>query len=154
MKYELRSGNSFEIDECDFELASSFKLSIMKRSDGKGFYVKCEDKKTRKYVGLLHRLILGTEDRNILVDHKDGDGLNNRRCNLREATYTQNQQNRKSSINEVPGVFYRKDRDKWASRIRVNKKIITLGHFDTFEEAKAERLKAEAFYFGEFARNN
>lgn len=153
MEYKLKSGSFFEIDESDFLLTSSFKLGIMKRSDRKGFYVKCEDKKTRKYVGLLHRILLNVEDRNIVVDHIDNNGLNNRRSNLRLATYVQNQQNRHSSINEIPGVFFRKDRNKWASKITVNKKLINLGHFDTFEEAKIERLKAEKQFFGEFSGN-
>lgn len=149
MKYELKSGASFEIDEADLDFVKSFKLGILKRSHTS--YVKCEDKKTRKYVGLLHNLLLDCPS-GYVVDHKDGNGLNCKRINLRVATHSQNMMNRKPWVNEVSGVFFREDRNKWIARITVKKQVISLGSFDTFEEAKAERLKAEALYFGEFSK--
>lgn len=151
MKYELKSGRAFDIDESDFEFTSQFKISLICRIDGKGFYVSCCDKVTRKYVGLLHRLLLNCPIGKV-VDHIDNNGLNNRRDNLRIATHTQNQMNRRSNVNEICGVWFRLDRKKWAARITVEGKIKSLGHFDTFEEACVARLAAEKLYFGEFAR--
>ncbi len=150
MKYELKSGASFEIDEADLDFVKSFKLGILKRSYT--FYVKCEDKKTRKYVGLLHNLLLDCPS-GFVVDHRDGNGLNCQRENLRVATYSQNMMNRDPWANEISGVWFRKDRGKWCARITANNKVISLGSFDTFEEAKAKRLKAEALYFGEFSKS-
>jgi len=150
MKYKLKSGASFEIDEEDLTFVQSFKLGILKRNHTS--YVKCEDKVSRKYVGLLHNLLLECPP-GFVVDHKDGNGLNCKRANLRVATHSQNMMNRSPWANETSGVFFRKDRNKWIARITVNKQVVSLGSFDTFEEAKAERLKAEALYFGEFSKS-
>lgn len=90
------------------------------------------------------------------VDHEDTIKTNNRWSNLRLATNGQNRANSKSSAssglkgaypNHKPGKPVR-----WASVIRVNKKQIYLGTFDTKEQAHAAYAKAAIKYHGEFAR--
>ena len=51
----------------------------------------------------------------------------------------------------VKGVHWRKDTNKWTATIWVNKKCISLGCFDSFNDAVIARKKAEEEYFGEFS---
>jgi hypothetical protein len=74
------------------------------------------------------------------IDHWDHDPANTHLSNLREATPTENQHNRKS-----PRGYSRK-RNKWAARILLNRKTIHLGSFDTEEEAHQAYLRAKAQY--------
>jgi hypothetical protein len=71
-------------------------------------------------------------------------------CNLRSADRTQNNQNRIARVDcrsGVRGVMQRKDTKKWRAEIRVNKKLISLGCFQTLEEAAFARKIAEQTYF-------
>lgn len=86
----------------------------------------------------LHRLILEVDDRKLMVDHINGDSLDNRRSNLRICSNAQNQWNTDKKVNsnqEVKGV--RKTRyNTYEARIRVNGKRLHLGTFKTLEEAR------------------
>jgi hypothetical protein len=101
---------------------------------------------------LLHRYLLGepAED----VDHRDRDGLNNRRENLRKATSTQNSMNTmsRSGSSRFKGVSW--SRNHWRAAMRLNYKTIHLGRFDTEEEAARAYDEAARRLHGEFARVN
>jgi hypothetical protein len=90
------------------------------------------------------------------TDHWDGDGLNNTRGNLRQATRTQNNFNRKKvrGISQFKGVFLRKKTMRWSAEIKVNKHRIFLGEWATGEEAAVARDDAARFLHGEFAALN
>lgn len=65
---------------------------------------------------LMHRMILGVTDASVVVDHKDGNGLNNAIANIRTCTPTENNNNRKLSSNNTSGengIFLRTDRPSW-----------------------------------------
>lgn len=106
-----------------------------------------------------HRIVWAlayNQDPGILrIDHIDGNRSNNHPENLRLATAQQNQWNRsKLAINNTSGftgVSWREDKLKWRSRIKLGKKEINLGLFETIEEAIIARKKAEVLLFGEFA---
>lgn len=108
----------------------------------------------------IHRIILERMiGRNLTskehVDHIDGDGLNNRRSNLRLATGSQNagnQHRRITSTSGYKGVSWHKREQKWTARIQLNHNPKWLGYFDTPEEAHAAYCEAAKLYFGEFAR--
>jgi hypothetical protein len=105
----------------------------------------------------LHRFILGVTDPKIEVDHKDGNGLNNRRENLRLATHAQNMSStgmRKGNTSGYKGVSWHKKAHKWAARIQVNSKGLHLGLFFTIEEAALAYDAAALLYHGEFAGTN
>jgi hypothetical protein len=108
---------------------------------------------------LLHRVIMGaaiTESIVLMeIDHRNGDGLDNRRANLRLATPAQNARNRPLQSNNtsgVKGVDWYPSKKKWRARIKVNNKYIDLGLFDYLEDAKKVREAAAAKYFREFQR--
>lgn len=102
---------------------------------------------------LLHRFLTAAKDGQ-LVDHRDRDGLNNRRSNIRIATRSQNGANRDANPTNrlgVKGVRRRKS-GRFEARIIVAKRYIHLGDFSTVEEASLAYRKAAAIHFGEFAR--
>jgi len=87
-----------------------------------------------------------------LTDHIDRDGLNCRRCNLREANAFQNAQNKNRVLGNNPytGVFQRAN-GKWTSHIMINKKWVSLGTFLSKEEALNARKKAAVIHYADFA---
>jgi len=90
-----------------------------------------------------------------LIDHKDGDTLNNRIENLRQATQSQNLANCKCSKNNASGfksVWFHKGDKRWMSQIMARGHKIYLGSFLTPEEAHEAYKRAALTYFGEFAR--
>ncbi len=87
------------------------------------------------------------------IDHKNNDGLDCRRENLRAATFAQNRQNvgkNKRNTSGFKGVFS-DGNGGWRARIRVNGKRLPLGSFDTAEEAARAYAAAAAKHHGEFA---
>ena len=89
------------------------------------------------------------------IDHRDGDATNNRWKNLRRATASQNNANRRRprhNTSGYKGVSFRRDSGKWSATIGRDGKIIHLGIFATPQEAHEVYVKAARKLFGEFAR--
>jgi hypothetical protein len=108
----------------------------------------------KKY--LLHRYILNYTEKHC-VDHINGNKLDNRKCNLRIATYTQNSMNRiptKNTSSKYIGVGLYKKTEQWRSSITFNKKTIHLGYFKNEIDAAKARDIATKQYFGEFGKLN
>lgn len=105
----------------------------------------------------IHRLIMGVTDKNIVVDHINHNGLDNRKSNLRICTSGQNTCNCLTSKNNKSGhkgVYWSKERKKWCAQISINNKTKGLGRYDTIEEAIEARKKAAKEYYGEFANED
>lgn len=101
----------------------------------------------------LHRDIIGAP-RAYLVDHKNGNPLDNRRSNLRLASHQQNRHNSSiSCVNKtgVKGISKTKS-GKWVSRIKIKDKEIHLGTFTYKSEAGDAYARASKAHHGEFAR--
>jgi hypothetical protein len=103
----------------------------------------------------MHQIILPTED-GFTPEHIHGSKTknDNRKFNLRIATQGQNLMNTKprtDNTSGVKGVYWRNDTNKWSAGIWVNKKHISLGCYDKFEDAVNARKMAEEKYFGEFS---
>ena len=105
---------------------------------------------------LAHRVIwaIMTGDWPIdVIDHRNGVLADNRFCNLREATRTQNMQNskmRKDSQHKLKGIIPRAG-GRWAATIQAAKKVHMLGVFATPEEAHAAYCAAARELHGDFA---
>jgi hypothetical protein len=89
------------------------------------------------------------------IDHRDRDATNNRWRNLRRATASQNNANRRRPRNNTSGYkgIYRGRRPgQWCAHVGVNGQSIHLGTFLTAQAAHAAYLAAARKLFGEFAR--
>ena len=113
----------------------------------------------RKTNPLMHRVLMNIiHDPKVLVDHVDGNGLNNQKHNLRLCNHSQNNCNRQSSKNSSSkylGVSWLKRNKRWVAQIKdPNKKSQYIGSFkNEIDAAKAYNKKAEII-FGKFARLN
>jgi len=102
----------------------------------------------------MHRVILPDAEE---VDHINGNGLDNRRANLRPATGIENRRNRRRSRKNTSGyagVSWDKVNRKWYAYITADGRMRALGRFDTAEEAALARDRAALELHGEFARLN
>jgi hypothetical protein len=102
----------------------------------------------------LHRFIAARDD-DLDIDHKDGDGLNNRRRNLRPATRLQQAMNRSlrgGGSNAYRGARWVPKRNKWVAKITIEGKVRYIGHYDTEQEAARAYQYVARRVFGEFYR--
>ena len=89
------------------------------------------------------------------IDHINGVKTDNRACNLREATNSQNGKNlglSKANTSGVKGISFEKHTGRWKATIRVDGKSISIGRFDSIENAAIARKFAEQQYFKEWNR--
>lgn len=149
----LTKGKFAIVDAEDYPQLSRYKWHC-RRSRGI-CYAYRREAGTGRSLG-MHRQILGAPE-GVLVDHIDGDGLNNRKRNLRLCSAMENSRNRRPRLNcrsRYKGISLHKRRNKWEVNIAKARKNTYLGGFDDqIEAAVAYDRKAEVL-FGEFAYLN
>jgi len=103
----------------------------------------------------LHQIIVGKVPPGYCIDHINGNGLDNRRENLRICTYSQNNMNHGPSIKRrsspYRGVVFNKKRNKYEAHIKIGGKMTYIGLFSTAKEAAVAYNKMAKKHFGEFA---
>jgi hypothetical protein len=148
---ERRDGSTLDcfIDTADYDTVKSFRWSAV--PDKQTFYAHTGFPRRTT----LHRLLFPDSEE---VDHRDHNGLNNRRSNLRLATGLQNARNKAKSTNRVftsryKGVSFVEHGNwqRFKAGIRVNGKDAHLGFFESEEEAARAYDAAATERFGEFA---
>lgn len=141
------------VDEADFSRVSDFTWSL--RPEGRRQEHLYAVGWVNGEVIHLHHFLMGTRER---VDHKNRNGLDCRRQNMRRASRAENQQNaivRSNSKTGLKGVTFAKDRGYYRAHIKPpNEKRIWLGNFSTPKDAARAYNEAAKKYFGEFARLN
>lgn len=147
------------VDDEDFEMVSKYRWNIC--FDKNRFYALYSDRNTTIR---MHQLILGIKPHKLgrtksWVDHIDHNGLNNTRDNIRICSPMQNTWNFRIASNNVTGykgvtIHRNKSCTQYRSRIRVNKKLLCLGLYETPIEAALKYNEAAIKYFGEFAYLN
>lgn len=158
------------IDDKDFALVSKYLWRIVTSGKGEGLirYAYTYSSDFRKVDGkfkmvLMHRLLKHDVNKNKsdCIDHINHNGLDNRQCNLRFATYSQNRANAKKhkvkklrSSSELKGVYWIEKKHRWEAGITYSKKRKYLGHFKNKGDAAEAYNKAAIFYFKRFAGTN
>lgn len=153
----LTQGKTALIDDEDFESLSKFKWHAYKNRNK--WYAKRalpkNGKHDKQHGVKMHRVILNVSDSKTQVDHINGNGLDNRKENLRPATIAQNTQNRDRTVKNKSGYKGVRQRGKkWTATIAWNGKQYYIGTFKTKEEAAKAYDTAALKIFGEFARLN
>jgi hypothetical protein len=150
------SGKIVFIDSDDLLLVSQYKWHV----NSKG-YVFHQIRSCGKNLGVIfmHRLIMGLTDGSVLCDHKNRNPLDNRRENLRIATRTENQRNRRGHpgcSSKYKGVYIQRKKGRPNYRdirfkIKINNDVYTKGGFKTEEQAAIAYNEMALKHFGEFA---
>jgi hypothetical protein len=147
------------VDDEDYEMVSQYRWRIDEREfDGRrpsGPYAITTARTSDGHRTLLsmHKLITGYA----MTDHHDHDGLNNQRSNLRQATDSQNQANRRahlSGASAYKGVFWCSRRRVWRASIKCHGKRKYLGTFRSEVNAAVTYDAAARMLFGEYAALN
>lgn len=134
-------------EECLFDREDYPKIAQYKWSKHSSNYVYSI---INGHGAAFHRLIVDCPE-GMVVDHINRNPLDNRKCNLRICTPLQNSWNTIHPRFKAEHRGVSKLKDEWVVKICVNRETITIGRYKNFEDAVDARLKAEKFYFGEFA---
>jgi hypothetical protein len=150
----LTKGKHAIVSGADYHRVIKFKWRFLKNTSGSEYATRTINVDGVRTSLALHRFILGGNSPRI--DHRNGNGLDNRRRNLRPCSVPQNGYNRKyqKHSSRFKGVSWNKNARKWFVSIMVNKRRIFLGYFvDELEAAKA--YDAEALkHHKSFAKTN
>lgn len=154
----VSNGRVALVDDEDYKWISRFKWHAVLM--GRGFYVM-RNRRISDGPGpgtiLLHRAILEAPA-SFEVDHRNGDGLDNQRKNLRLATSQQNQRafQRKAAgkTSRFRGVCWHKAAEKWSAQLKISRRKIHLGLFSDEEAAARAYDSAVRVAYGEFSHPN
>lgn len=150
----LTQGKFTQVDDEDYDYLMQWKWYADKRNST--YYAKTTQMISgKKHYIFMHRVILDILNSKLHGDHKDRDGLNNQRSNLRIATRSQNAINRTKRLNTsskyIGVIAYN---NKWVARLRKNQKTIYQATFSNEKEAALAYNKEALKYYGEFANLN
>jgi hypothetical protein len=150
----LCNGQSALVDDQDY--AACLRFSWYPHDKGYARAYVGGGRRSPQYI-YLHQFIGGRMGLTSQVDHKDRNGLNCQRDNLRPATDTQNRANSKilaSNTSGYKGVSWHKRAGKWAAAIQFKGKKYHLGLFHLAAEAAEAYNAAAVKFFGEYASLN
>lgn len=151
---KTKRGELVLVDECDLQAVRRHRWFVNRQKNAS--YVTATVRtgsKSRRI--LMHRMILRIRSSRFEGDHIDGNGLNNRRKNLRKVTHGQNQQNRRKSegkSSRFKGVV--RAGSKWQAQIKIRKKLVRLGRFEREDDAARAYDEKARSGFGKHALLN
>lgn len=149
---KIKTGESFIFDLEDYNKIKDYTWYIHN-----GYVIAHRKDDTTKFC-YLQNLIMDNIDGDLIVDHIcDEDKLDNRKCNLRFVTKSENGMNRKLNSNNksgITGVCWNKTYNKWTAMIMIDGKSIFLGYYINKEDAIRARKNAEEKYYGDYSYDN
>lgn len=152
----LTHGKTATVSDEDYERVAALKWHAIKGPGLTWYAVRRTSRRCPGPRGVIwmHRFILNAP-KGIDVDHKDRNGLNNTRENLRLCTKRENMRNtvrtQASKTSRYHGVSYYKSTGKWKAQIKTTEKKVSLGYFLNEIDAAHAFDRAAAHHFGEFA---
>lgn len=154
VEFVLSDGTITLIDAEDLARVSAYTWCLSKTKCGqiRAFRHKSKDNP----YWLLHRFILSAPD-GVVIDHKDGDTLNNTKSNLRICTQAENSRNRRRSKRNVSGykgVIYEARINRWRAQIAYDGRAVVIGRYKTAERAARAYDRIARLCHGDFARTN
>lgn len=157
MNIPLTHGFYAIVDEADYEWLNQWKWFVSAQGyAARNQYIGYKNGVQNQKIHLMHRVIMKTSS-GLQVDHINGDRLDNRKCNLRNSSHGQNQQNRGSNKNtssKYKGVHWSKCARKWIVEIMSEREKKYIGCFCNEEDAALAYNEAAKKYHGEFAYQN
>ncbi len=163
MKYiPLTQGKFAIVDDEDYDWLMQWKWCAFRRIYKGVIYgftavrhCRCPFRPNKSYIIFMHRMIMSTPQ-GMDTDHINADALDNRKCNLRICTHSENMQNSRSfyGSSKFKGVYWDKTGKKWRPQITKNRVLYNLTRCKSeIEAARAYDAKAKEL-FGDFARLN
>lgn len=148
-RVHMAHGHEAIVDIQDVDVIATHHWYSSKGRKTRYAYSDVGKRPNRKHVA-MHRLIVDAPS-GLVVDHINGNGLDNRRDNLRICTVRQNLMNEPPRKGAYKGVSRCATTNRWVAQIKSNRSVIFIGRFDTPEEA-ARAYDERAFEMhGEFA---
>jgi len=160
------------VDDEDYKIVSKYKWSVIKREHTLYAFTS-KNIGNKKTLGItMHRMLMGDSAKNMQIDHKDGNGLNNQRGNIRLATISQNAMNRRKHrltsskhygvskktqikhFKRVDGGVTTVKYEWWRASITIEGKVVSKMGFKSEEDAAKWRDELAKKHHGEFANLN
>lgn len=144
-------GEQFFVDTADLEAVKQYCWHIGKR----GYLLAYPRAGRGSKQIIMHQLLKKYDSNLFVIDHIDGNPLNNQQNNLRVCTQKENSRNsglNKNNTSGYTGVYFCNTKKKWRAVIKVNYKNISLGYHVSKDHAIKARRQGEQKYFGEYAR--
>jgi hypothetical protein len=145
-KIRITKGKFAIVDDEDFEYLNQWRWCL----HSAGYAVRVQhisgSGKNRKRISYLMHQVVNKTIKGFHTDHINGDKLDNRKCNLRTLTASENifySGDRKNNTSGHKGVSWSKERNLWCAQIGHKKKVIPLGRYQKIEDAIKARVKAE-----------
>lgn len=155
VRVPLSGGGYALVDDNKYPLIEKYRWRIWRT--GNQVYAKTAKMiKSKNIVLLMHRIIANAPQ-GMVVDHINGDGLDNRISNLRICSIKQNvrySSKRKKATSPYKGVCWKSREGKWWANIIVDGHRKHLGYFNNEIDAAIAYDRAATIYFGEYARLN
>lgn len=149
---QLTNGYKAIVDDEDFDYLSKFKWYAHFNQYGKIYARRAKNQKGKGKWAWMHRVIMNPPA-GALIDHINGNGLDNRRSNLRTCTHAENLRNRKAPRNNTSGyrgVVWNSISKNWVAQIESSGKSIYIGRFDDIVEAAIAYDEKARELWGEF----
>lgn len=154
----LTHGKSALVDDEDYQRVSRFKWRLLVMHGNE--YAHCHSPMVnwKRVTLMMHRVIMNAR-KGQEIDHRDNNGLNNQKSNLRFCTRSQNMANRRIDRDNKTGFkgvrfIGRQPFNPWRAQIGVGGKLVDLGSHPTAQEAAEAYNRAALEYFGEYAKLN